>query len=86
MIPRRKLFLPTAGHALAACTFYSLANAQYAQYRYVRNIKPENLGRGDSPPPGKRLHKACQKQEVLNQDTRCNLPREDNGDRAQLKS
>jgi len=31
----------------------------YADCKYVENIKPENLERGDSPPPGKALHQTC---------------------------
>ncbi|HVO79064.1 MAG TPA: MBL fold metallo-hydrolase [Candidatus Bathyarchaeia archaeon] len=30
-----------------------------ATCRFVQNIAPENLQRGDTPPPGKALHKSC---------------------------
>lgn len=30
-----------------------------ATCRFVQNIAPENLQRGDTPPPGKALHKTC---------------------------
>jgi beta-lactamase superfamily II metal-dependent hydrolase len=33
----------------------------YAGCRYVSNISPDNLQRGDTPPPGKELHKDCPK-------------------------
>ena len=31
----------------------------YAECRFVQNIKPSNLERGDTPPPGKTLHQVC---------------------------
>jgi beta-lactamase superfamily II metal-dependent hydrolase len=31
----------------------------YASCRYVQNIAPENLEKGDSPPSGKTLHRSC---------------------------
>lgn len=31
----------------------------YAECKAVRTIKPENLERGDTPPPGKTLHQLC---------------------------
>jgi hypothetical protein len=31
----------------------------YAGCRYVSNINPANLEKGNSPPPGKELHKGC---------------------------
>lgn len=31
----------------------------YAECKVVSNIKPENLERGDTPPPGKTLHQTC---------------------------
>ncbi len=33
----------------------------YANCRYVENISPENLQRGDTPPQGKHLHEQCPK-------------------------
>jgi hypothetical protein len=40
---------------------WSKNSSQYhlASCRFVQNIAPENLQQGDSPPPGKVLHKNC---------------------------